>query len=94
MKPKIEQVRTNREARCPACKSKLDGATGTEAGATPKPGDLSVCCYCTVVLEFNTDLTVRQAPQSVLDSLSIEESTKLQLARWAIGKYNRGKGEA
>lgn len=42
---------------CPGCGKVLSAATARNA--VPKPGDFSVCVYCTAVLRFNPDLTLR-----------------------------------
>lgn len=42
---------------CPTCESKLDGATAIDGEQTmPEPGDITVCVYCTEVLEFTTTM--------------------------------------
>jgi hypothetical protein len=74
-------VRTNGEARCPACQTKLDGATAAGHKATPTGGDLSVCAYCALVLEFNNDLTVRAAPPALLDELPPRQRQQLEILR-------------
>lgn len=43
--------------RCPACGHSLDGAAGDGA---PAPDDFSLCVYCTTILQFNDDLTLRR----------------------------------
>lgn len=65
----MKTSRTNLESRCPACLKTLDAATDPEAAANPKPGDLSVCCYCSVMLVFNTDMTSRLLRQTEFDEL-------------------------
>ena len=39
------------EAACPHCRRRLDAATGFDEHA-PRPGDLSICLYCSAVLQF------------------------------------------
>lgn len=41
---------------CPVCFHLLDAATCASGDATPKPGDLTVCLYCTTFLKFNEQL--------------------------------------
>lgn len=37
----------------------LDAATGmSDPDAIPKPGDVTICFYCTTVLEFTEDMTL------------------------------------
>jgi len=44
---------------CPVCGKQLDRARAISTRG-PKPGDLSLCIYCTAVLRFNNDLTLRE----------------------------------
>lgn len=47
-------VRVPNAPSCPACLSKIDGATvlSSEEQAQPAPGDVTVCLYCGSLLEF------------------------------------------
>jgi hypothetical protein len=76
--------RTNPEARCPACQTTLDGASSMGDRPMPRPGDLSVCVYCTALLEFNTDLTLRLAPTESLLRLEPEQRIRLEMVRFAL----------
>ena len=75
--------RTNPDARCPACLGRLDGAMPANGRGRqiPRVGDLSVCISCTVILEFNSDLTVRLASAETLASLDAETRRELERAR-------------
>lgn len=75
---------TNQEARCPACLRTLNGAAAIGRRATPRAGDLSVCCYCTALLEFNTDLTVRLLSREVFESLSVDMRERLEGAQRVV----------
>jgi hypothetical protein len=45
------------ENYCPTCESMLDGATATDGKTTqPQPGDITICAYCTEVLEFTNNM--------------------------------------
>jgi hypothetical protein len=84
--------RTNAEARCPACQHKLDGASHPgDDSKKPKPGDISVCISCSVVLEFQTDLTLRLAPQKVVDSLPFPVRMQIETLRHVIQRMPRDK---
>lgn len=52
---------------CPVCKSALDCASDPLGDATPKPGDVSYCVYCSAILTFTQDLGLVLAPQGVID---------------------------
>ena len=46
-------------ATCPACASRIDGASGGQAA--PEPGDFSVCIFCSAVLRFGEAGVMRVA---------------------------------
>lgn len=73
--------RTNRNTRCPACQTALTGATAVNLLAAPQPGDLSVCCHCTQLLIFNTDITVRQLTDEEFNALPYEVRFNLAVTR-------------
>lgn len=77
----VTTTRTNPHARCPACQSTVDAATSTN-GAKPKPGDISACCYCTALLSFNTDLTLRLLRQDEFDLLPA--MTRMHLRAYSV----------
>jgi hypothetical protein len=76
--------RTNPEARCPCCLKTLDGATSAGERKTPLPGDFSVCVYCTSILQFNTDLTLRQITAETLAAIPPSLREQLERIRFAI----------
>ena len=66
--------------KCPKCETKLDGETSISTeGAEPSPGDVSVCVYCLLLLEFvdsDDGLSVRElnkndAPYELLEAARI-----------------------
>lgn len=60
--------------RCPNCGRELDAATNFR-GAVPRPGDLSLCCYCATLLEFGADLHL--TPKDI-DTLPINLRIKVR----------------
>lgn len=62
---------------CPVCFNRLDAATcATEEDARPKPGDLTVCFYCTTFLKFDAELRhVALAPGEFQHLSEIERRT-------------------
>jgi hypothetical protein len=72
---------TNRTARCPACLKTLDGAYNPWNDATPEAGDISICAYCTTLLAFADDLTLRTLPVAVYEALSPAVQRQLSLIR-------------
>jgi hypothetical protein len=66
---------------CPVCGLVLRAHTPIgEDKSPPVPGDLSVCFYCGLLLEFTEDLRLRVARQAVLEALSAETLTALHRA--------------
>jgi hypothetical protein len=49
------------QSPCPQCGKKLGAATNIDGKAhSPRPGDLSVCAYCGLMLTFNEDGRCRE----------------------------------
>ena len=44
---------------CPKCGATLDAASGISGARHPKPGDMSICLYCAVVLVYEDAMTSR-----------------------------------
>ncbi len=64
---------------CPKCDSKLDGYTALTEG-TPRDGDLTICCYCSCVLEFTFNLTLIEAREETLKDLDEDTRNNLKKA--------------
>lgn len=72
--------------RCPNCGTTLDGVTGTAIGGEmpepaefiPGPGDISMCCYCGELLQFQPDMTSARLPAIEFLSLSPDERNFLR----------------
>lgn len=65
---------------CPKCKHKLDAAThaGLE-DCQPKKNDLTVCLYCSSILIYKPNLTLREATEKDLKKL--DESLLFELKK-------------
>jgi hypothetical protein len=70
---------------CPGCGAKLDGATNVDDGGEPKPGDVTVCMYCSMGLIFETD-KLRRLTLAEESRLPREMRRNLMRARWAVNK--------
>ena len=69
-----------KENYCPICNALIDAATGATPDAiTPKPGDLSVCLYCTSYLQYGEDLIPQEL--SVDDLVNLPDEERLILHR-------------
>lgn len=78
----MKTVRVNDEARCPACHARLTAATHFQ-NSTPKPGDITVCAYCSTLCTFNTDMTMRSLRIDELEALPQELKAKVRQYQFA-----------
>lgn len=71
--------------RCPTCSVALSGAGNAdgEQGA-PKPGDFSICVYCTTFLRYTEELGLREATKPDLAEMDRETLLTLTSIRRAI----------
>jgi hypothetical protein len=58
------------EYHCPACGRELNATTDPFSDYTPKPGNYTICIYCTHIMIFGKDLSVRE--------LTKEEAAKIK----------------
>jgi hypothetical protein len=84
---------------CPRCGYRLDAASDLIGGATPKPGDFSVCLNCGELLRFNRKRILRICrPHELRDpGLGPKEHATLLRAQQLIrerGRFDRGRKEA
>ena len=72
-------------SHCPNCGKKIDAASGVEdEHAIPEPGDVSICIKCGTFLEFNEDLTVKEATTNTLREVPDEAMAQLLHIRRVI----------
>jgi hypothetical protein len=76
--------------RCPACQRTLDGACAAddEAEAMPKPDDVTVCAYCSLVLVFTPALQLRSMTPDEFDELEPETRAVLRRTQAVIQYAN------
>jgi hypothetical protein len=77
---------------CPACRAKIDDATAAFEGRQhPRPRDVTVCAYCSVVLIFDGDpLSVRVPTKAErVELAAIPEVAKVQRAS-VLARIKRG----
>ena len=66
---------------CPKCITEIDGATNLEGGdQTPEDGDISICIYCTEVLEYADGTLIK----GNVDKLEEEQKTLIFLVQESI----------
>lgn len=61
-------------SNCPTCGKHCDGLAN--ATRPPRPRDLTVCVFCSDVLEFDVELRLRDADLSDLD-----DDTRIEIER-------------
>lgn len=72
---------------CPHCGKKLDMSTGIgkeesddllDESLTPKPGDMSVCAYCSEVNTFDDEMQLRVATAEEIVEANLVEIARAQ----------------
>jgi len=62
------------ETACTRCEAKIDACTGTTGAKVPVLDDISVCFYCQHVMQFNDDLSLRDASPEAVEDVMLEIS--------------------
>lgn len=64
---------------CPCCQRKLDCATymGKEK-RKPKPSDLTICMYCTTLLQFDESLCVKELSAQEINLLDARAQAQVR----------------
>lgn len=76
------------ESKCPRCHKEVDSAENFEDETlAPKEDDVTVCIYCQAVLQFNEDLSLREASTEAI----AECMTEISIIQNAITKVRREK---
>jgi hypothetical protein len=70
MTTQLEPVRIPASA-CPKCEKRCDSATPLGRSFVPKPGDISVCLGCGLVLIFGPDLRLGRASKEDVAALPL-----------------------
>ena len=63
---------------CPSCRKLLDGFTAVDHDKKPKAGDVTICAYCNVVLQFNDDMSMKLASPEVIEECGLLEISRGQ----------------
>src|SRR5438477_16594 len=79
---------------CPSCGKPLDGATGIDVDARPKPGDITICGYCRHLMLFADDLTVRELTDAEAVEVAGDETMLAAQNALAILMKAKGGGDA
>ena len=80
---------------CPVCGTMADRASDPDPKTEnyPKPGDLSLCWQCGALLQFDIELRLTRADESILNTADKDQVSRYR-ALWAIvrGKARRREG--
>ena len=49
-----------KSSRCASCGIELDAARPLRATHEPRPGDISICIYCSYIMAYADDLALRE----------------------------------
>ena len=60
--------------KCPKCDKILDGWTQTEPDTHPEPGDVTICVYCSAVLQYTDDMLLRFADADAVAEVMLQLS--------------------
>lgn len=60
-KSSTREGRVRNKPHCPKCKNILDGWHSMEDSEGPQTGDITVCLYCSAVLQYTDTLTLAYA---------------------------------
>ncbi len=69
---------------CPQCGTLLNAASTLEGRFTPKPGDVTVCAYCSTFLKFDEFMFLRILPDEEFEKLEKVEKEQLNAVRKLI----------
>lgn len=67
---------------CPQCKKSLDGFTTVDHDERPKPDDVTICCYCREVLQFDNDMNLKTASPEAIEECVLEVSIAQRMGRY------------
>ncbi len=74
---------------CPCCNSKIDAVSSMDdKPEEPRKGDITICVYCTEILEFDEELSLIKIRGETLDSFSQGELDELLAVRNNLLAYN------
>jgi hypothetical protein len=59
---------------CPRCEKKLDGWTAIEDDQIPGPDDVTVCVYCSAVLQFDENMQLQFATAEAVEEVMLQLS--------------------
>jgi len=67
-------------SHCPTCGELLDAFSHQDPNAKPIPGDLTICVYCSEVLEFTNTMDLKLASPETIESFDFVKLSRAQKA--------------
>lgn len=75
--------------QCPVCETSLNATTGvSDHAAIPQPGDITVCLYCTSILEYDNAMSLVTVNR---DEIEPEVLSLIDMAIASIQQSRQGK---
>lgn len=75
-------------SRCPLCGLESNAASSPE-GATPDPGDITICMHCAGLLVFTDDMRLRTATNAEIAELPRSAALKVRTYQTAVENLHR-----
>ena len=90
---KISSGKLNTAPKCPRCRAVLDGWTEMEPGEGPRPGDVTVCVYCSTVLQYTKNFGLKRASAETIAKFTLELSRAQRVLKEKRENTNTRKGD-
>jgi len=62
---------------CPKCSKFINAATAVEGDSRPEPGDVTVCIGCSGMLQYDSNMKLKELSLQELASMDDEARTEL-----------------
>ena len=79
---------------CPVCFHAIDAASSFSHEQAPEPGDLTVCLYCSAVLEIDKRMRQRRASPEALAALDPQVAAEIRRFQAAVLLLVRGRARS
>jgi hypothetical protein len=74
-------------ARCVQCNAELNTARNMDTDSMPEPGDFTICLYCSHLMVFKDDLTLREPTN--MEAVEASTNSDLHEVRAFVNEYRR-----
>ncbi len=79
---------------CPNCGKPLNEATAMEGDMRPKPGDLTVCLYCSHLMAFDDTMRLRELNDPEIHSAAGDADVLAMMNFTALYREHKAKEDA